>query len=64
MARHRPAVAVPTGEPLPEGAVAVNVPADLALGDVTSMGRSPDDDPRFFSYAAAAGVLAAQLLEA
>ena len=30
---------------------------------VTSMGRSPEDDPRFFRYAAAAGVLAAQLLE-
>jgi hypothetical protein len=65
MAHHRPAVAVPAGEPVPDGAVVVNVPADLGFGldGVTTMGRGPDDDPRFFSYAAAAGVLAAQLLE-
>ncbi len=67
MVGQRPAVAVPAGEPVPEGVegvVVVNVPADLDLDDVTTMGRSADDDPRFFSYAAAAGVLAAGLLEA
>ena len=42
----------------------VTVPADLDVDGVTTMGRGPDDDPRFFAYAAAAGVLAAELLEA
>jgi hypothetical protein len=70
MAHHRPAVAIPAGEPVPAGveraaAVHVEVPAvaDLGLDDVTSMGREPGDDPLFFAYAAAAGVLAAQLLD-
>jgi hypothetical protein len=36
---------------------------DLAGIDVTTMGRGPDDDPEFFRYAAAAGLVAAQLLE-
>ena len=63
MANHRPAVPVPAGEPLPDGAVEVAVPTDLGLDGQTSMGRSSDVDPRFFGYAAAAGVLAAQLLE-
>ncbi len=32
------------------------------VGEVTTMGRSPADDPEFFRYAAAAGLAAAQLL--
>jgi hypothetical protein len=58
-------VAVPEGEPLPDLAphrvVPVAVPDLSALSglSVTSMGRGPDDDPRFFSYAASAGALAA-----
>ena len=28
---------------------------------VTTMGRGPDEEPRFFSYAAAAGVVAASM---
>jgi hypothetical protein len=67
MACHRPMVAVPVGEIAPEGiegVVQVAVPADIAYPDgLTAMGRGLDDDPRFFAYAAAAGVLAAQLLE-
>ncbi|MDQ1373504.1 MAG: hypothetical protein QOJ09_842 [Actinomycetota bacterium] len=58
-------VPIPRGEPIPEvgghEVVEVDVP-DLADLDVTSMGRTPKDDPRFFAYAAAAGVYAAQLL--
>ena len=34
------------------------------VGDVTSMGRTPAEDPEFFRYAAAAGLAAAQLLDA
>ncbi|MEA2704967.1 MAG: hypothetical protein QOD63_2912 [Actinomycetota bacterium] len=67
MACHRPMVAVPIGETVPEGiegVVQVAVPADIVYPDgLTTMGRGPADDPRFFAYAAAAGVLAAQLLE-
>jgi hypothetical protein len=55
-------VAVPAGEPIPD--VGRHQPVMVAvpdLGDlaVTSMGRTPADDPRFFAYAAAAGALAA-----
>jgi hypothetical protein len=32
------------------------------VGDLTSMGRTPAEDPEFFRYAAAAGLAAAQLL--
>jgi len=39
----------------------VDVPRDLGFG-ATSMGRGPSEDPGFFDYAAAAGVLAAELL--
>ena len=66
LASHRPTIAVPEGEPAPEGldgvVVAVRVPGDLDV-DVTTMGRTADDDPLFFRYAAAAGVRAAQLLD-
>ena len=34
------------------------------VGSVTSMGRAQADDPDFFRYAAAAGLAAAQLLDA
>jgi hypothetical protein len=58
-------VPIPRGEPHPEvgdhTVVEVDVP-DLGDLDVTSMGRRPVDDPRFFAYAAAAGVYAAQRL--
>ncbi|MEA2902119.1 MAG: hypothetical protein QOH36_2006 [Actinomycetota bacterium] len=58
-----PLVAVPRGGVFDglEG-VEVDVPADLDFGAVTTMGRGPSDDPGFFVWAAAAGVLAAQLL--
>jgi hypothetical protein len=61
----RAVVPLPRGERLPDlpahQVVEVDVPdvGDLA---VTSMGRTPADDPKFFAYAAAAGVYAAQLL--
>lgn len=58
-------VPIPRGEPRPglgdHTVVEVDVPALGDLG-VTSMGRSQADDPKFFSYAAAAGVAAANLL--
>jgi hypothetical protein len=58
-------VAVPSGEPMPDLAphqvVPVTVP-DLSALPVTSMGRGPADDPRFFAYAGAAGALAAARL--
>jgi hypothetical protein len=63
-------VPVPRGEPFPgvgnHHVLEVDVP-DLAQLDVdgegiTSMGRTPADDPKFFTYAAAAGVVAANLL--
>jgi hypothetical protein len=58
-------VPIPTGEPRPDvrphRVVEVEVPP---LGEltVTTMGRSASTDRSFFSYAAAAGVFAAQLL--
>jgi hypothetical protein len=74
LAAERALVAVPTGEAHPEAAgphevVEVDVPDVVALlADrgvaVTSMGRTPADDPRFHAYAAAAGMLAASVASA
>jgi len=70
-ARSRALVALPVGEPHPDvgdhDIVPVDVPdmAPLLTAHgltVTTMGRGPDDDPGFFRYAGAAGVVAAQLL--
>jgi hypothetical protein len=56
---------IPHGEPDPDlpdrNVVRVDVP-DLSDLQVTSMGRTVAEDPKFFAYAAAAGVYAAQLL--
>jgi hypothetical protein len=61
---HRPVVPILAGFSLPElgdDVVEVEVPAlDL---QIETMGRGPSDDPLFFSFAAAAGVYAAQLVE-
>jgi len=58
-------VPIPTGEPLrgfgDHRVIEVDVP-DLSDLGITSMGRSHADDPKFFAYAAAAGVAAADLL--
>jgi hypothetical protein len=58
-------VPVPKGEPHPDvgehEVVEVEVP-DVSDWPYTSMGRTTKDDPKFFQYAAAAGVYAAQLL--
>ncbi len=65
LAAHEAMLPIPAGEPRPEGlgqVVEVDVPADLDYGGLTTMGRGPSDDPKFFGHAAAAGVLAAQLL--
>ena len=64
VAHHRPLLPVPTGEPTPPElgeTVEVKVPGHLTAG-LSSMGRTPEDDPRFFRYALAAGVLAGQLV--
>jgi hypothetical protein len=61
------AVPIPRGEPVPsldlhevvEVDVPDLVPALTELG-ATSMGRAPAEDPKFWAYAGAAGVLAAQ----
>ena len=62
-------VPVPTGSPHPTLAdhevIEVTVPDVGALFkaaglDVRTMGRTPEEDPGFFAYAAAAGVLAAE----
>ncbi|MBV8984271.1 MAG: DUF3866 family protein [Acidimicrobiia bacterium] len=62
-------VPVPKGAPRPKignhEVVEVDVPDVGALFkdaglDVRTMGRTPDEDPGFFAYAAAAGVMAAQ----
>lgn len=65
-ARTRVTVPIPRGEPLPVAgdhhAMHVDVPdlaADLAELGVTSMGRSPAEDPKFWTYAGAAGAAAA-----
>lgn len=68
----RARVAVPLGEPIPAAAAAHNV-IEVDVPDVvellhhfgvtvTSMGRTPVDDPQFHTYAAAAGVLAASFV--
>ena len=58
-------VPIPRGEPRPgvgdHHVLEVDVP-DIADLGVTSMGRTHADDPKFFAYAAAAGVAAAGLL--
>lgn len=74
LATSRALVAVPKGEPHPAAAVShevvdVEVPDVVALLAshelvVTSMGRSPAEDPRFHAYAAAAGILAASVASA
>jgi hypothetical protein len=64
---HRPVtVPIPTGEPTPplgsHSVVSVEVPdllPSLTTLGVTSMGRAPNEDPRFWAYAGAAGVAAA-----
>lgn len=71
MVREPALVAVPRGEPHPDApgaheVVEVAVPDAVALlaaagVAVTSMGRTPAEDPRFHAYAAAAGVLAAAM---
>ena len=71
LAAERALVPVPGGEPAPEVGghhlVEVEVP-DIAtlmsnhdLAHVTSMGRTVAEDPRFFAYAAAAGLVAASV---
>ncbi len=60
LAGTHPAIAVPRGADF--DGVEVDVPGDLYFGPATSMGRPPAEDPGFFRWAAAAGVLAAQLL--
>ena len=57
--------ALPVGPPHKVEHVDVpDVPALLAAAGlhVTSMGRGPDEDPRFYAYAGAAGVIAARLV--
>jgi hypothetical protein len=70
-AHEKALVPVPRGEPRPEflnhTLVEVDVPEVPALLaahglTVTSMGRGPEDDPRFYAYAGAAGVAAAGLV--
>jgi hypothetical protein len=64
LAWHRATLAVPTGEPEPlelGDVVEVDVDEEAAAG-LSSMGRTMAEDPQFFRYALAAGVLAAQLL--
>lgn len=68
LCRSRAMVALPSGEPAPPEAdghevVAVDVGDVVALlagtgVEVTSMGRSPAEDPLFHAYAAAAGMVA------
>ena len=75
LAREQVRVPVPRGEPSPHGTgdqvdvTEVDVPDVVALLArwgvvVTSMGRAAAEDPRFHSYAAAAGVLAASVASA
>ena len=70
-AHSRARVALPVGAPAAEVGeheiVEVDVPDMTALLashglTVTTMGRGPDEDPGFFRYAGAAGVVAARLL--
>ncbi len=60
LAASAPLVAVPRGGGF--DGVEVDVPDGLDFGSATTMGRTPSQDPGFFRWAAAAGVLAAQLL--
>lgn len=60
LARCQPLVAVPRGGAFDREEV--DVPDDLDFGSATTMGRTPAEDPDFFRWAAAAGVLAATLL--
>jgi hypothetical protein len=62
-------VPIPTGSPRPKvgdhEVVEVDVPDIGALFkeaglEVRTMGRTPEEDPGFFAYAGAAGVVAAQ----
>ena len=71
LARPGALVPVPRGEPQFEAeghqVAAVDVPDVPALLvaaglAVTTMGRGPADDPRFYAYAGAAGAAAAALL--
>jgi hypothetical protein len=65
LAAHRAMVPIPAGDPRPDElgeVIEVDVPADLDFRGTTTMGRAPADDPGFFRYGAAAGVLAARLL--
>lgn len=63
MMAHRPVVAVPAGCVAAELGDVVEVDVPPVEFDFDSMGRRAGDDPRFFQYAAAAGVYAAQLAE-
>ncbi|HUQ64331.1 MAG TPA: DUF3866 family protein [Acidimicrobiales bacterium] len=60
---HRPVVPVPIGQSVPElgSVVQIDVP-ELDLAFIESMGRTADEDPAFFRFAAAAGAYAAQLV--
>lgn len=71
LAATRAVVAVPAGEPHPAAASGHDV-VEVDVGDVvallashglalTSMGRTPAEDPRFHAYAAAAGIVAASV---
>jgi hypothetical protein len=64
LAAHRAMLAVPGGEPAPDDLGEVHaVDVDDVVGrGLSSMGRTPEEDPQFFRYALAAGVLAAQLV--
>ena len=67
-------VPIPRGEPRPpiappHAVIEVDIPDIAALAaaagiNLASMGRGPVDDPRCFTFAAAAGAFAADLLEA
>jgi hypothetical protein len=61
----RAVIPIPVGEPRPDvgdhEVVEVEIP-DISDWPYTSMGRTVAEDPKFFAYAAAAGVYAAQLL--
>lgn len=61
-ARARALVAVPKGERLATTHEVVEVDVPHLDLDITTMGRGQADDPGFFAWAAAAGVLAAQLV--
>jgi hypothetical protein len=62
-ARATALVAVPKGESLATRHEVVEVDVPHLDLDITTMGRGQHDDPGFFAWAAAAGVLAASLLD-